>query len=310
VDVGSILESIQWRAKSYRFHDPKRWGLPCECAATRKGQGFSSVTNYIFDNAAERETAQRFSSLEHLHDPHTIRHLLATGIGPGWRCWEIGGGSGSIGRWLASRVAPGGRVLMTDIDPRFISSSGTANLEVRRHDVGTDPLPETGLDLIHVRLVLIHVPQRSSVLGHLVNALKPGGWLIVEDYDPAIVDRAFPTVNVEDAAVLRKYLRALRTLMETRGMDMSWGRSLYRRFVDAGLTNVGMEGQLALRPGGSPGALLDGANLSQVRDAAVSEGLLTPDEITRVMSLLEDPGFVFASSVMFTAWGQRRQAAT
>ena len=69
-----------------------------------------------------------------------------------------------------------------------------------------------------------------------------------------------------------------------------------------------MEGQLALRPGGSAGARLDEANLSQVRDAAVGEGLVTPDDITRVMSLLEDPGFVFASPVMFTAWGQRRQA--
>jgi ubiquinone/menaquinone biosynthesis C-methylase UbiE len=267
------------------------------------------MTNYIFDNAAEREVAQRFSSLEQLHDPHTIRHLLATGVGPGWRCWEIGGGSGSIGRWLASHVAPNGRVLMTDIDPRFISNTGVNNLEVRCHDVGTDPLLETGLDLIHVRLVLIHVPQRSAVLQKLLNALKPGGWLIVEDYDPVIVDRAFPTVKKDDAAVLRKCLKALKTLMESRGMDMSWGSSLYQRFIDAGFTNVGMEGQLALRPGSSPGARLDGANLSQVRDAAVSEGLVTPDDIARVMSLLEDPGFVFASPVMFTAWGQRRRAA-
>jgi ubiquinone/menaquinone biosynthesis C-methylase UbiE len=308
VNPGSILESIQWHAKPCRLHDPKRRSLPGQIAATRKDQGFYSVTNYIFDNAAEREAAQRFSSLEQLHDPHTIRHLLATGVGPGWRCWEIGGGSGSVGRWLVSRVAPNGRVLMTDIDPRFISNSGIANLEVRRHDVGIDSVPETGLDLIHVRLVLIHVPQRNAVLERLVNALKPGGWLIVEDYDPVIVDRAFPTVNVDDAAVLRKCLRALRALMESRGMDMSWGSSLYRRFVDAGLTNVGMEGQLALRPGGSAGAQLDEANLSQVRDAAVGEGLVTPDDITRIMSLLEDPGFVFASPVMFTAWGQRRQA--
>ncbi len=55
------------------------------------------MTSYIFDNAAERETAQRFSSLEALYDPLTTRHLAATGIEPGWRCWEIGGGSGSIG---------------------------------------------------------------------------------------------------------------------------------------------------------------------------------------------------------------------
>ena len=72
------------------------------------------MTGYIFDNAAERETEQRFSSLESLYDPLTTRHLEATGIGAGWRCWEIGGGSGSIGLWLSERVGPEGHVLMTD----------------------------------------------------------------------------------------------------------------------------------------------------------------------------------------------------
>ena len=64
----------------------------------------TDMTSYIFDNAAERETEQRFSSLESLYDPLTIRHLVATGIDSGWRCWEIGGGSGSIGLWLSERI--------------------------------------------------------------------------------------------------------------------------------------------------------------------------------------------------------------
>ena len=100
------------------------------------------MTSYIFDNAAERDTEQRFSSLESLYDPLTTRHLVATGIGPGWRCWEIGGGSGSIGLWLSDRIGPEGHVLMTDIDPRFLAEKGHGNLDVRRHDVGVDPLPD------------------------------------------------------------------------------------------------------------------------------------------------------------------------
>ena len=207
------------------------------------------MTNYIFDNAAEREAAQRFLSLESLHDPHTTRHLLATGVGRGWQCLEIGGGSGSIGRWLADRVGAEGHVLVTDIDPRFLTNSDRANLEVRRHDVSTDPLPEAAFDLIHTRLVLIHVPQRDAALARLVGALKPGGWLVVEDYDPVIVDRAFPIVNGENAATVRKCLLALRSLMESRGVDMTWGSSLYRRFVAAGLVSVGMEGPYRLAAG-------------------------------------------------------------
>jgi hypothetical protein len=63
------------------------------------------MTSYIFDNTAERETEQRFSSLESLYDPLTTRHLVATGIGPGWRCWER-----RLGEMLARQMATVGRI--------------------------------------------------------------------------------------------------------------------------------------------------------------------------------------------------------
>jgi trans-aconitate methyltransferase len=47
----------------------------------------------------------------------------------------------------------------------------------------TDPLPDAAFDLIHARLVLIHVPEREEVLARLVAALKPGGWMVEEEFD-------------------------------------------------------------------------------------------------------------------------------
>jgi len=264
------------------------------------------MASYIFDNAAERETEQRFSSLESLYDPLTTRDLLGTGIGPGWRCWEIGGGSGSIGAWLSDRVGPEGHVLMTDVDPRFLGEKGRGNLEVRRHDVGLDPLPDTAFDLIHTRLVLIHVPQREAAIPRLVTALKPGGWLVVEDYDTTFIDRAFPCPNADDAEAVRKCFRALRTLMELRGMDMNWGRSLYGRLVATGLVNVEGDAHFEFRRGGSPGARLDQANFRQVRDQLLGERLLTSEELDRLLRLLDNPDFVVSSPVLVSAWGQRQ----
>jgi 2-polyprenyl-3-methyl-5-hydroxy-6-metoxy-1,4-benzoquinol methylase len=43
-------------------------------------------------------------------------------------------------------------------------------------------LPAGRYDLIHARLVLSHLPQRRDVLARLVQALRPGGWLVVEDF--------------------------------------------------------------------------------------------------------------------------------
>src|SRR3546814_16046084 len=53
----------------------------------------------------------------------------------------------------------------------------------RHHNVDADPFDDNGYDLIHARLVLEHLPQREAVVAKLAAALRPGGWLVVQDYD-------------------------------------------------------------------------------------------------------------------------------
>lgn len=107
-------------------------------------------------------------------------------MSPGWRVWEVGAGSPGVPAWLAARVGPGGRVLATDIDVTWLGGPGR-DYEIRRHDVGTEPAPAGGgggFDLVHARLVLVHVPERARALAGMVAALRPGGWLVVEEADP------------------------------------------------------------------------------------------------------------------------------
>ncbi len=262
---------------------------------------------YVFENASP-QAAERFASLETLHDPATIQYLAALGVGDGWVCWEVGGGGGSIASWLARRVGAGGHVLVTDIDPRFLASleaEGLAQVRIQRHDVTRDPLPSERFDLIHVRLVLVHLPTADRVLRQLVDALKPGGWLLVEDYDMRLVDRTFPTTDRATAAVFQRVFAALVEVLEAHGQPPGWGRGLYQRLRAQGLVEVGMEGRFAVWAGGSARAHLDRANFEQVRVEVVARGLVTEDEIEQALALLEDPTIAFSSSVMFSAWGRR-----
>ena len=72
----------------------------------------------------------------------------------------MGAGGRSIPEALAAVVGPTGRVLATDIDPAWLKAGD--GYEVRRHDVAADPAPEPGtFDLVHARLVLVHVPDRA-----------------------------------------------------------------------------------------------------------------------------------------------------
>lgn len=270
------------------------------------------MRGYIFDNAAELETEQRFGSLAALYDPRTIRFLTETGVAPGWRCLEIGAGGGSIAAWLADQVGDTGQVTATDIDPRFLTALqtlGRPNVEVLRHDVTTDPLPEATYDLIHARLVFIHLPGAREALARVATALKPGGWLVVEDFDPTLSsERTYASVAPTDAAIALRAFAALERLRASRGVAPGWGRGLYQTFLGLDLTKVGMDGQLAVHPGGSAGARLFRANFAQIRDAVLAAGLIAAAELDRMLALLDDPDFAISTPVMCTAWGQRPDA--
>ncbi len=180
-------------------------------------------------------------------------------------------------------------------------------LEIQRHDIGTDPLPAQPFDLIHARLVLIHVPTREQALRRMVTALKPGGWLVVEDFDTTLIDPGYATTDAAAAALFQKVAAAQGRLIAARSGELAstWGRSLYRRLRAQDLVNVGMEGYLVVREGRSPGARLNSANFEQIREEAVNAGLVTDEEIAQVLTLLDDPAFAIGAPVMFTAWGRR-----
>jgi ubiquinone/menaquinone biosynthesis C-methylase UbiE len=267
------------------------------------------MSHYIFDNAAP-QAGQRFSSLETLYDPWTIRHLEATGIGPGWRCWEVGGGGGSIAKWLAERCGPAGHVLVTDIDPRFLVDAALRDhptLEIQRHDIGNDPLPEQAFDLIHARLVLIHVPEREQAIARMVTALKSGGWLVIDDFDVTLLDPTYPTASMEASKLFQKLREAQNRLMAARSGEqaLTWGRSLYQCLRAHGLVHVDMEGYVTPRTGGSAGAQLLRANFEQIRQEAITAGLVTNEDVEHLLMLLDDPDFVVSAAVLFTAWGRR-----
>jgi SAM-dependent methyltransferase len=259
---------------------------------------------YVFDNAGE-QAAARFAALPELFDPGTIRHLEQIGVGPGWNCLEVGAGAGSIADWLARRVGPAGHVLATDLDTRFLKDldrQNRQNLEVRRHDVASDPLPEAAFDLVHTRLVLLHLPGREKALARLVAALRPGGWLLAEEFDSLSMPPD-PSVNPDET--LLKTLVAMGSLMAERGVHRGYGRLLTGSLRRHGLADVGAEGRLFMWQGGSAGARLLRANFEQLRDALIASGRVSADAFAADVSRLEEPDFWMPSSVMWAAWGRR-----
>ena len=261
----------------------------------------SDYSGYLLDNGA-RETPARFAVLSALFDPGTIRHLEACGVGRGWHCLEVGGGSGSIASWLADRVGPTGRVLATDIDPRFLEPLKLPNLEVRRHDIATDPLPEAAFDLVHARLVLMHLPDRERALARMISALKPGGWLVDEEYDSSSMP---PDPAVSPGEALLPTQVAMFRLLEDHGVDRLYGRLLCGRLRVHGLVRIGGEARAFMWQHASPGAALVRATYELLRDAMVEGDYITPQQFEEDIARLDDPDFLMPSPILWSAWGRR-----
>jgi ubiquinone/menaquinone biosynthesis C-methylase UbiE len=261
-------------------------------ASAETGQG------YLLDNAAQ-QTGCRFSGLEAGLDENTKAGLSAVGITAGWRCLEIGAGSGSIARWMAERVGAHGHVLATDIDTRWIQGNGLS----QRHDVAADPLAQDEFDLIHARLVLGWLPTRDAVLSRLVAALRPEGWLVVEDFDPVLYHCLDP-LN-DDERVFDKVRDAFHRALQRRDLDTTWPRTLSHRFALAGLEQVGAAGHLAICHGGSPAAQLWIANIDQLGDGLIQAGQITAAERDTFLRLNHDLSFVGNYPLLITAWGKK-----
>jgi len=257
-------------------------------------------SEYIFENARP-QAASRFSLLSSLYDESSIDYIEQRGIKEGWSCLEVGGGGGSIAAFLSSRAGDAGRVLVTDIDPRFLQALSFPNLEVRQHDIRYEPLPEREFDLVHARLLLMHLADRETALKRMVAALKPGGWVVLEEFDQLAL---LPNrrLNLPDEGL--KLREAFEQVLTSHGIDRCCGRSLAPRLNANGLVNVAAEANGSMWKSGSAGVSLFKLGCEELRGAIVGSGLITESEFETDMMRLDEPDFFIASPIMWTAWGQ------
>lgn len=255
---------------------------------------------YLLDPAWHAER-QRLTSLTALYDVATMQLAEDLGLTAAWRCADVGAGTGTVARLLADRVGPAGRVLAVDTDTRFLAPLADGVLTVQERDIVADPLEPGQFDLVHARLLLEHLPARDAVLRRLADALAPGGWLLVEDFD-------WSTAEVVDppAPVHGRVAQACRTLLRAHGYDPYYGRRLPRALREVGLTEVGTRAaasQVDAHP-------VDGIPqwqllIDQLAPGMLAAGLLTRADVDAFAELLHDGDTVVFAPLMVSCWGRR-----
>ena len=256
---------------------------------------------YVFDNAGE-QTPDRFTGLEYYFDAGTFRNLDTLGVVTGWRCLEIGGGSGSVARWLSERVGAQGQVVVTDINTRFLTHLDASNVEVRVHDIVNDDLEQNHYDLAHTRLVLVHIPDRERAIDRIISALRPGGFVLFEEFDVLSMQ---PDPQISPSETMLKTITVLWRVMRESGVDQRHGRLLAGILEGKGMQNVAAEGRVFRIKGGSPWACVLRANCEQMHDTIIASGDLTEDEFQADIQNLDNPKFAMLTAVLWAVSARR-----
>jgi SAM-dependent methyltransferase len=260
-----------------------------------------STHPYLLANA-DVQAADRFTALSALFDRASFAAFERLGLGAGWRCWEVGAGGPLVAAEMARRVGATGHVTASDIDTRWLTDS-SAEFEVIAHDVAKDAPPAQDFDLVHARLVLSHVPERAQALRNMVSSLKPGGFLVIEDFDSVTAFKAC----LEDRTAAEKRANRIRdgfgVLLAQRGADRALGSKLPRLLGEAGLKNITAEARMPIAPQST--LLLERANVAQTAPALVKNGLATQAEINDHLAAVDSGEIQIVFPLMFTVSGRK-----
>jgi SAM-dependent methyltransferase len=217
--------------------------------------------------------------------PVTARFLDRLGVGPGWRCLDVGAGPGLVTAELRARVGDEGEV--TAIEPsrafrdRFLEQSarhGWRNVQLLEGTAESVALPPSRFDLVFVRWVLGFLPDPDAFLRPLAAALRPGGVIAIQEYmyeGIALFPRGGAWERVPDT--VRAWWRA-------GGGDPFTAASLPPRLRRLGLRVVDLTpNSLAGGPGSGPMTWV-GAFLEAQVPVMVARGLISEADAEAAMA--------------------------
>lgn len=246
------------------------------------------VNEYVFDSDTDLGRDQ-LELLSAVLDEKSIAILDTIGVRPGQRCLDLGSGAGTIAAQLAERAGPDGQVVAVDLATDQLAEHPW--VEVYEHDI-TAGLPVRGpFDLIHARLLLMHLAGREDLLTTLAGALAPGGRLLITEF-AAPPQRVLTVPRPEDEAFfLRMQQVAHAFCVWTAGVSFQWAYEAGPAMVAAGLVDVRCETFSRSYAGGEAGWMLMRNYYHQLRAPFLANDVFTEAELDRFDELLLDPRF-------------------
>jgi SAM-dependent methyltransferase len=261
------------------------------------------MENYLLANQPSELDRLRLQSL--VWEPSGRQLLSKLGDGSGGLALDVGCGALGWLRILSDWVGPSGRVVGTDIDQSmlnvarsFLEKEGITNVELVVDDLFDSRLDPHSFDLLHARYEIAPLGRgREQVAAHR-RLVKPGGSLILEEWDLASWHFNPPAPAAE---------RLIRLISKVfAGLGGEAGRELPQLLREIGIEEPEVDAHVvALRPG-HPYLRLP-LQFSVALESRLLE-LLQEDELAllrkEVEAELAEPGRWGTSFTLIQSWGR------
>jgi SAM-dependent methyltransferase len=178
------------------------------------------------------------------------RELLSRiGSGSGARALDVGCGALGWLRILGEWVGASGQVVGTDVDESlleaarsFLESEGVSNVELLVDDLFDSELAPQSFDLVHARFLIAPLGRGPEQLASHVRLVRPGGSLVLEEWDLGSWHFNPPAPAAE------RLIRLIAEIFATVGGES--GRGLPQLLREIGIEEPDIDAHvIALKPG-------------------------------------------------------------
>lgn len=267
-----------------------------------RGASFTLGSAFRPDTVADDAVARMVTVLDAQDAAPAIERLrawmLAAGdVRRGEVCVDLGSGTGTMTRRLASLTGPDGRAIGVEPNPglRQVAegrAEGAGSSAEFRPGLATElPFEDGSVDVLWCERVLQHVPEPQAAVDEIARVLRPGGraLLLDSDHDTRVQSDVDPDVA---RAITRAFMGQVANPMAAR--------HLLRQAITAGLAVDPDIGSSALVFG--PEQLAGSDLFTMAAEQAVADGLVTREQADDAMAAMDEAareGWAFAAVTVF-----------
>jgi SAM-dependent methyltransferase len=253
---------------------------------------------------------QRLLAQVRPYEPMARALLDQINVKSGWRAADIGCGPIGILILLSEAVGPQGQVFGVEREARFAAMAREeaarrrlGNVTIIEADGFATGIAKNSLDLVHERLVLMHVPNREGFIAEMLTLLRPGGTIAVEDVDNAswLCHPMHPSWTA--------LFDAFHATFHKGGGDGFLGRRLPALLRGAGVRDIQTKVHTDVLEIGDYRRTHLLSLIDSIRGKIVETGLLGEGEIERhrhaLAAHLEDPATTVIEKLLVQCWGTK-----